>query len=78
MLDTVGVYGVDASPDSKALIKEGMMSATAAQFPSEIGSTTAEVIYQLLAGESVEKKILVPVELITPENVEEFGIDRWQ
>ena len=78
MLDKVRVYGVDASPDSKALIKEGMMSATAAQFPSEIGNTTAKVIYQLLAGESVEKKILVPVELITPENVEEFGIDRWQ
>lgn len=78
MLDTVNVYGVDASPDSKALIKEGMMSATAAQFPSEIGSTTAEVIYRLLNGESVEKRILVPVELITPENVEEFGTDRWQ
>ena len=78
MIDTVGVYGVDASPDSKALIKEGMMQASAAQFPSEIGKIAADMVYKLLNGESVEKKILVPVKLITQENVEEFGIDRWQ
>lgn len=78
MLDSVGVYGVDASPDSKALIKEGMMEASAAQFPSEIGAETADVIYRLLDGKTAEKNILVPVELITADNVEEFGIDRWQ
>lgn len=78
MLDGVGVYGVDASPDAKALIKEGMMSASAAQFPSQIGQMAADVIYQLLAGESVEKHISVPVELVTKDNVEQFRIDRWQ
>lgn len=78
MLDSVDVYGVDASPDSKVLIKEEMMQASVAQFPSEIGGRIAEVIYKLLNGETIEKDVLVPVELITPENVEEFGIDRWQ
>lgn len=78
MLDSVGVYGVDASPDSKALIKEGMMETSAAQFPSEIGSEIADVIYKLLEGRVVKKKILVPVELITANNVDEYGIDRWQ
>lgn len=78
LLDKVNVYGVDASPDSKALINEGMMTASAAQFPSEIGSKAADAIYKLLNGESVEKNILVSVELITQDNVEEFGIDRWQ
>jgi len=78
MLDKVDVYGVDASPDSKALIKENMMKASVAQFPSEIGSKAADVIYSLLNGKEVEKSILIPVELITQENVEEFGIDRWQ
>lgn len=78
MLEDVRVYGVDGSPDAKALIKEGMMSATAAQFPSQIGQTVAEVIYRLLDGEKVEKKISVPVELVTKENVEQFSIDRWQ
>lgn len=78
MLDRVGVYGVDASPDAKALIKEGMMKASAAQFPSEIGTKAADTIYQLLQGEKTEKQIFVPIELITRENVEEFGITRWQ
>lgn len=78
MLDKVDVYGVDASPDSKALIYEGMMKASAAQFPSEIGREAADVIYKLLDGENVSDSILVPVKLITRENVEEFGIDRWQ
>lgn len=78
MLDEVDVYGVDASPDSKALIYEEMMKASAAQFPSEIGREAADVIYKLLNGEDVSDSILVPVKLITRENVEEFGIDRWQ
>lgn len=78
MLSTVDLYGVDASPDSKALIAEGMMRASAAQFPTEIGKEAADVIYRLIEGEQVEKDILVPVELITEDNVEQFGIDRWQ
>lgn len=77
-IDSVGVYGVDASPDSKVLIKEGQMKASAAQFPSEIGKKVADVVYKLLNGEQVERNILVPVELITKENVDEFGTDRWQ
>lgn len=78
MLDHVGAYGVDGSPDAKALIEEGMMDATAAQFPTEIGSRAADAIYRLLDGKSVKKNILVPVKLVTRQNVEEFGIDRWQ
>lgn len=78
LLDKVNVYGVDASPDSKSLIYEGMMKASAAQFPSEIGSEAAKAIYKLLNHEKVAKNILIPVELVTRENVEEFGIGRWQ
>lgn len=50
MLGKVKLYGVDASPDSKALIAEGMMDASAAQFPTEIGKEAAQVIYRLLDG----------------------------
>lgn len=78
LLDHVEVYGIDASPDAKALIKEGMMSASAAQFPSHIGQAAADVIYRLLNGEDVEKHISVPVELVTKENVDQFKVDRWQ
>lgn len=78
LLERVKVYGIDASPDAKALIKEGMMSASSAQFPSRIGQTAADVIYRLLRGDEVEKEILLPVELVTRENVEEYSISRWQ
>lgn len=78
LLEKVELYGVDASPDSKALIAEGLMTASAAQFPTEIGKEASEVIYKLLSGEQVEKNILVPVKLITQENVLQFGVDRWQ
>ena len=78
LLEETAVYGVDGSPDSKALIAEGMMQATAAQFPTRIGSRAADILYDLLAGKTVEKHILIPVELVTQENVEEFGTDRWQ
>ena len=78
MLGKVKLYGVDASPDAKALMAEGMMEASAAQFPTEIGKEAAEIIYRLLNGENVQKNILVPVELVTQENVRQFGIDRWQ
>lgn len=78
MIDNVDVYGVDASPDSKALINEGMMKATAAQFPSEIGRTASDEIYRLLEGKGNTKKILTPVELVIKENVEKYGVDRWQ
>lgn len=78
MLDTVHVYGVDGSPDVKALIHEGMVEATAAQFPSQIGGKAAETIYRLLDGDSVESMTLIPVKLVDGENVETFGMDRWQ
>lgn len=78
MIDDVDVYGVDASPDSKALINEGMMKATAAQFPSQIGRTASDEIYRLLEGKGNMKKILTPVKLVIKENVEKYGVDRWQ
>lgn len=77
-LDGIEVYGVDASPDSKALIKEQMMVATAAQFPSKIGADAANNIYKLLNEEAVPDNIYVPVELVTYDNVDSYGIERWQ
>lgn len=78
LLDQVEVYGVDASPDSKALIKEKMMVATAAQFPSQIGLNAADNIYRLLEGKTVAQNTYVPVELVTYDNVDSYGIERWQ
>ena len=72
------VYGVDGSPDAKKMIKEGYMTGTAAQSPINIGKIGVEMAYKILAGEKVEKHVPVPVQLITAENVDEFGVDGWQ
>lgn len=78
VLDGVRVYGVDGAPEAKAMILEGMMTATSAQFPAEIGRKAAENMYRLLNGEACEARISVPVCLITGENVREYEIGRWQ
>lgn len=72
------IYGVDGSPDAKKAIKEGDMTGTAAQSPINIGKIGVEMAYKILAGEKVEKHIPVPVQLITVENVDSFGVDGWQ
>ncbi len=78
LLDSVDIYGVDASPDAKQLINEGKMMASVAQFPSLIGEEAANAIYDLLEEKEVESYISVPVELVTKENVEQYNVDRWQ
>lgn len=72
------VYGVDGAPYAKKMIAEGRLTATAAQSPVGIGRTAADVAYRLLAGEKVERTVLVPVFLIDASNVERYGTEGWQ
>jgi len=72
------IYGVDGSPDGKMMIKEGFMEGTSAQQPSEIGRIAAQVAYDYISGKKVDKNIIVPVTLVTKDNLEEFTIDGWQ
>jgi len=72
------LYGVDGSPDAKKMIKEGKMTGTAAQSPKGIGKIAAESMYKFLAGQKIEKTVLVPVFLIDRSNVDKFGLNGWQ
>ncbi len=72
------VYGVDGSPDAKALVRDGLMTATCAQFPYRIASEAVAVAYGILAGEETQKDIVIPVELVTRDNVGQFGTAGWQ
>jgi ribose transport system substrate-binding protein len=72
------IYGVDGSPDGKMMIKEGYLEGTSSQQPSAIGTIAAEVAYDYLKGEEVEKNIVVPVTLVTNDNLDDFAIDGWQ
>jgi len=72
------IYGVDGSPDGKMMINEGYLEGTSAQYPHEMGKIAAEVAYAYLNGEEVERNIVVPVTLITKENLDQFSINGWQ
>ncbi len=72
------VYGVDGSPDIKALIAEGKVTGTGAQSPVSIGKTIAEVYYKWLAGEEVEARYPIDTFMINADNVADFGTDGWQ
>ena len=72
------IYGVDGSPDIKALIAEGKVTGTGAQSPMSIGKTIAEVYYKVQAGETVEARYPIATFMINADNVAEFGTDGWQ
>lgn len=74
----VMIYGVDGAPEAKQMIKDGKMTATAAQSPITIGTTAADVAYKVLNGEEVEKNIYVDVIFMDKNNVDEYGTDGWQ
>ena len=46
------------------------MLATASQKPVDIGAQAIEAAYSIIAGESVEKDIAIPGELIDASNVD--------
>jgi ribose transport system substrate-binding protein len=78
LLDHVSVYGVDGSPEAKNMIAEGVMTATVAQSSIQIGQATAKAVYQILSGAPYETEIIVPVELVTSENIADFNLEGWQ
>ena len=72
------IYGVDGSPDIKALIAEGKVTGSGAQSPMTIGKTIAEVYYKWVAGEAVEARYPIETFMINADNVAQFGTEGWQ
>lgn len=78
-MNNVSVYGVDGTPEIKALIDEGRPIVTVAQSPIQMGKKAIEVAYDLLAGETYQNNTyLIPVTLITEKNINDFSLDGWQ
>ena len=78
MLSEVLVYGADGSPEAKTMIYENRMTATSAQSPQMTGKKTVEMLYNILDGKTAEKQFIVPVTLITKDNVDEYSLSGWQ
>lgn len=78
MLSDVLVYGADGSPEAKTMIYENRMTATSAQSPRTTGKKTVEMLYKILDGKKTEKQFIVPVTLITKENIADYSLSGWQ
>jgi len=63
------VVGFDANPDARKAIKEGRMTASVAQYPSEMGRRAVEIAIKVIRGEKVKKIIPTKVEVITKDNL---------
>ncbi len=72
------IYGIDGSPDAKAMINQGYITGSSAQFPLKMAEQSVELAYKVLNNEEIEPLIYVPVELITKENIDNFDITGWQ
>ncbi len=65
----IKVYGIDAVDDAVAALKTGEMAATVQQQPELQMDTAIDSALAYLNGETVEPLVLVPLKLLTPENV---------
>jgi len=72
MLDKIKIYGLDATPDALAAVKDGRLSATISQGTSAQGAKAMETVHKIVTGEKVDAEILLDFILITKDNVGEF------
>lgn len=72
------IYGVDGNPDFMGYVADGSATGSSAQQPSVVGSSAVDTALAYLAGESVESEIVVPVTLITADNIANFDVSDWQ
>ena len=72
------VYSVDGSPEGKAMVSSGFLTATCAQFPSRVAEEAVNQAYAAIDGGCEHKEVIIEVELLTKENVDRYGIDGWQ
>ena len=75
----VMVYGIDGTPEIKALIgRNQMIVGTVAQSPIKMGQIAVENMYNILNGKKIEKNVVIPISLINKENLFKYDEDRWQ
>lgn len=75
----VMVYGIDGTPEIKALIgRNQMIVGTVAQSPIKMGQIAVENMYNILNGKKIEKNIIIPISMINKENLFKYDEDRWQ
>ena len=76
-LEGVAVYGVDGVTETRDLIAQGHMQATAGQDPRGIGRLAVEEAYKVLQGKTPKPLVKLPTVLITRENAANEEQEGW-
>jgi ABC-type sugar transport system substrate-binding protein len=66
------VGGIDATQDALASMKAGDLKVTVFQDAAGQGKGAVDMALALAAGKSVDKKVYIPFQLVTPANMEQF------
>ena len=66
------ISGVDGTDDAVKAVSDGYMAQTVLQDAAGQAKAAYETVQKMIAGESVEKEILVPFQSITKDNVADY------
>ncbi|MBA4491714.1 sugar ABC transporter substrate-binding protein [Paracoccus sp. S1E-3] len=72
-MEDVIVAGVDATRDALQAMAAGDLDVTVFQDAAGQGSGALDAALKLAKGEAVEQKVMVPFQLVTPENMVDFA-----
>jgi ribose transport system substrate-binding protein len=67
----LAVVGFDATSEARDAILKGSMDASVAQSPAQMGALAVENALKLLKGEQVQPEFVVPIKLISKDNLSE-------
>jgi len=71
-MDEVIVGGVDATQDALAAMQAGDLDVTVFQNAAGQGQGSVDTAIKLANGESVDQKVWIPFELVTPANIADY------
>ncbi|WP_438755089.1 sugar ABC transporter substrate-binding protein [Pararhizobium sp. O133] len=71
-MSKVVIGGVDATQDALAAMAAGDLDVTVFQNAAGQGQGALDAALKLAKGEKIEKKVYVPFELVTPENLKDY------
>ena len=72
LLGKIVIAGIDATPEALKYVKEGKLNITVFQDAKGQGRTAIDVASEVARGNTVEKEILIPFELVTPETANQY------
>ncbi|MBD9510536.1 sugar ABC transporter substrate-binding protein [Ensifer sp. ENS10] len=71
-MDSVVVGGIDATQDALAAMAAGDLDVTVFQNAAGQGQGSVDAALKLAKGEAVDKKVYIPFELVTKENLDKY------